>query len=164
LLTERSTTKFLLALVASGIFTSSAIAEVPTPESVTNLLTTIHAEKVVDVLFQNIQSMMRKSMTQALQGKTSTEQNKKFFDSYMQKIMLIMKDELSWEHMKSKAAFQLWKSLFQPERLFLHRFRPFVLKMATSAPGQLRPFEARKTRRLERLVTYSKADPICHYP
>ena len=108
--------KFLLALVASVVFSSSAVAEAPTPESVANLLTAIHAEKVVDVLFQNIESMMRKSMSQALQGKASTEQNKKFFDSYMPKIMLIMRDELSWERMKPLYV-QVYSETFSQEEI-----------------------------------------------
>ena len=55
-------------------------------------------------------------MTQALQGKTSTEQNKKFFDSYMQKIMLIMKDELSWERMKPLYV-QVYSETFSQEEI-----------------------------------------------
>ena len=41
--------KFLLVLIASVMFASSAVAEAPTPESVANLLTAIHAENVADV-------------------------------------------------------------------------------------------------------------------
>ena len=92
--------KFPLALFALLAFSASAVADAPTPESVASLLAAIHAERVDDVLFKNIEGTMRNSISQALQGQTGKEANKKIVDSFMQRVDVIMKDELSWESMK----------------------------------------------------------------
>ncbi|MDB5816261.1 MAG: hypothetical protein JWN23_3378 [Rhodocyclales bacterium] len=108
--------KRVFVLFFSIVISSFAVAAQPNPESVDKLLSMMHTEKLLDSVLQNLDGVMKKSIDQSLQGQNVTEQGLKIADTYMQKVMIIMKDELSWAKMKP-LYIQIYAESFSQEEI-----------------------------------------------
>ena len=109
-------------------------------------------------------------MSQALQGQTSTEKNKQILDSFMQKVMQIMKNELSWESMKP-LYIQIYSEVFSQEEIdglinfygsdvgqsYVNKL-PIVMEQTTAISQQrIQPMMQRMQDILQQAISESKA-------
>ena len=94
----------LACLLSTGVATP-AVAGNPTPTrstpstaSIEKLLEVTRARGMIDTSTEQIGSMMRNGMQQALQGETINEEQQQILDDWQAKLIAIIKEQLTWEN------------------------------------------------------------------
>lgn len=90
-----------IALVTFAPFTSFAQAAAPSPESVERLLIVTKTDKMIDSMLQNMEGMISGMADKMRPSGEDTPEAKAKRDNAMRKMLPIMKEELSWDKMKS---------------------------------------------------------------
>ncbi|MFZ6816212.1 DUF2059 domain-containing protein [Undibacterium sp. Rencai35W] len=90
---------FLLAL---SLFLSNAHAEdaKPTEESIKQLFVLTNAKSLIRSVDQQIDNLMKSSMEQALKGAKPSEKEQVALDKFRAKIVVVYKEEISWEKLE----------------------------------------------------------------
>lgn len=77
-----------------------AHAAPPSKESIERLLIVTEAEKLVTAMPQQIETVMKANMDQALSGQVMPAEAREFAESFRKKMMAGVMEELSWPKMK----------------------------------------------------------------
>jgi len=100
-----------------ALFFSTAVhAATPTDASIDDLLSAMHAEKIMDLMLPAIDKSMHQSMAMATKGKTLSAKQQQVMDASSAKMMQIMKDELSWDKMHGMYV-QIYRESFTQEEI-----------------------------------------------
>jgi len=108
--------KYLFTFVLSLLLSTLAYAEPPSPESVDKLLTLVRTEKLLDSVLQNVEGMMKSSINRSYQGKQITPEARKTTEAFTEKVLVLIKEELSWEKMKP-LYIQIYSESFTQEEI-----------------------------------------------
>lgn len=103
----------------SLLLSSSALvchAEPPTTESVEALLAATKSESILDTLSANMEQTLRTGMTQSMAGRRITPQQQSFLDNAPQQFAALIKEELTWAHLKPMYV-QLYQESFTQEEV-----------------------------------------------
>ncbi len=92
--------KYLIAIVAALSFSHSAWAQAPSPASIEKLLAVTQSDKIIDQVFANLDGFMQNMVNQTVQQNQMNEEGRQIMDNFMKRMVVIMKDELSWEKTK----------------------------------------------------------------
>jgi hypothetical protein len=95
--------KFLpsLLVVAALMFSFSAPAAPPSDKSIEKLLELSQAGKLMDSVFAQMDGMMKASLKQATKGKPLSAEEQAIMDKQQAKMVAVMKEEFSWEKLKT---------------------------------------------------------------
>jgi hypothetical protein len=162
--------KHVLIAVLSFVISSVAFAAPPSPESVEKLLLSMHTEKLLDAAMQNVDGLMKNSINQALQGQNVTEQGRKVADAYMQKVVVIIRDEMSWDKMKP-LYIQVYGENFTQEEVdglitfydspvgqaYVNKLPVVTQKTMTLTQARLMPMMQRMQEAMKQAVAEAKA-------
>jgi hypothetical protein len=102
----------LVALLAS----LPALAAPASEQSVEKLLAASRAESIINSLYANMEDLMRKSMQQAVQGKTLSAEQQRVLDAVPPKFVAVMQEEMSWQKMKPLYV-QVYRETFEQEEV-----------------------------------------------
>jgi len=91
---------FVCALLAFACCASSTIAAPASDEKIKELLAVSHAQKIVDGMMTQIDSVMNNSIQQALQGKTPTPAQQQAIDKMRKNVVSLVRSEVSWQKME----------------------------------------------------------------
>jgi hypothetical protein len=91
---------FAWALFALIFIVVPAMAAPPSDEAIQELLAVSHAQKLLDGIMPQIDSLMNNSMQQSLQGKTPTPAQQQAIDKMRLKMVALVHSEVSWEKME----------------------------------------------------------------
>lgn len=91
----------LAAILVSAIFSISAFAASPSPESVDALLIAMNVDRAGDTLFGSMDQAMKQQVGQLTNGENLTPEKKKAMEASLAKTIAIMREELSWAKMQS---------------------------------------------------------------
>jgi len=109
--------KTLLVALFSLLFLPAFLqAAPPSDESIKELLTLTEAQKLVDSMMGQVDSMMDTAMKQALAGKQLTDDEKATIDKMRSKMVAIMKEEFSWDKLQDMY-LQIYRESFTQEEL-----------------------------------------------
>lgn len=108
--------KNLLALALSLLLSTFAYAAPPSPESVDNLLSLVHAEKTLESVFQTMDGLMKGAVNRSLPTQVNAAERQKVVDAYTEKFLVAMKEELSWDKMKPLYV-QIYTESFSQEEI-----------------------------------------------
>ena len=93
-----------LALVLSSFCafaqTSQTANAVPSTESLEELMRLTKADQVMDSIVPLIETQMRAAVQTSVGSKPMTGDQKQFLDSFVTKMTVLLKDELSWNNFK----------------------------------------------------------------
>lgn len=101
----------LFLIVSSGCLAVTA----PSDASLRELLQVTQVHKLVDGMIPQIDQMMKASMAQSLGGRKLTVQQQRIVDGMEQKMMAIVRGELSWSHLEPMYLRIYRESLTQSE-------------------------------------------------
>lgn len=105
----------ILALTFTLIATSSyAAAAKPSEESIREILRIVDAKKVIDLMFSQMDGMMKTTMAQAM-GRDVTPEQQAIVEKFQKKVVEMMKAELSWEKLEPIYIQIYQKTLTQDE-------------------------------------------------
>lgn len=83
--------------------------------SIRELLEVTQSKKMLDGVMAQMDSLMQRSMQQSLQGATLTEEQQKIMNEMQAKMVVLLKEEMSWDSMEP-ALIDIYKRSFtQPE-------------------------------------------------
>jgi uncharacterized protein len=112
--------KRLFATVALTLtlvpFASSALAAAPSPESIEKLLLVTKTDKMIDSMLQGMESMMTNMAEKSRSAGEDTAEAKAVRAASVKKLMPIMKEELSFEKLKSMYV-QIYSESFTQEEI-----------------------------------------------
>lgn len=93
--------KFKILLLCSLFAGVSAFAAEPSRESIEKLLVVTDVEKLLTSMQGQIETLLKTTMDQAFQGKVLPPEARQFSESFQRKMVVNLKEELSWEKMKA---------------------------------------------------------------
>lgn len=100
-----------------AVFFSTAVhAATPSDASIEDLLNSMHAEKIMDLMLPAIDKSMHQSMAMATKGKTLSAKQQQILDASTAKMMALMKDEMSWDKMHAMYV-QIYRESFTQEEI-----------------------------------------------
>ncbi|AMP12966.1 DUF2059 domain-containing protein [Collimonas pratensis] len=100
-----------------AVFFSTAVhAASPSDASIEELLNSMHAEKIMDLMLPAIDKSMHQSMAMATEGKTLSAKQQQILDASTAKMMALMKDEMSWDKMHPMYV-QIYRESFTQEEI-----------------------------------------------
>lgn len=107
----------LFVLLASN-FTYAAPVDntLASVDSIEKLLVVTQTEKVMETMFQNMDSLIKSTMNQSFQKQNMSAEGRKIMDAFMERMILIMKDEMSWERLKP-LYIQIYSETFTQEEI-----------------------------------------------
>jgi uncharacterized protein len=104
----------LLALLL-GCIVARGADSVPSEESIRQLLTVTNVHKLLDNMIPQVDAMLQKGVTQALQGQTISPDAQKKIDQNHADVMAVLHEELVWSKMEPLYIRIYQKSLTQEE-------------------------------------------------
>lgn len=100
-----------------AVFFSTAVhAATPSDASIEELLNSMHAEKIMDLMLPAIDKSMHQSMAMATEGKALSAKQQQILDASTAKMMALMKDEMSWDKMHAMYV-QIYRESFTQEEI-----------------------------------------------
>jgi uncharacterized protein len=103
----------LLAL----LFTSTAVMAAPASDAaIKQLLSVTQAQRVIEAMRSNLDSVMNNAIQQALQGKTPTPAQQQAIARMKKRMVGVMKEELAWEKLEP-IYLRLYKDSFTEEEI-----------------------------------------------
>ena len=96
--------------------TTTVFAATPTDQSIDTLLEVTKAESMIDSTMANMEQMVRQGMVQATAGKTLTEEQTRMIRIAPGRIVLVMRQQMSWASMKPMY-IQLYKESFDQSEI-----------------------------------------------
>ncbi|MBT0569257.1 DUF2059 domain-containing protein [Curvibacter sp. CHRR-16] len=91
---------FRSAVVSLLLCSTAAIAAPATDESVKELLVVMQAQKLVNGIRAQVDSMMDNAVKQTLQGKVPTAKQQQAIDNMKNKMVAIVQEEIAWEQLE----------------------------------------------------------------
>lgn len=85
------------AFIAFLLSSATAMAEPASEDSIRRLLTEIRAQSVVDTVLAQLNSQMDDAVQQALKGSPPTASQQQAIAKMKDRVLAVMKEELSWE-------------------------------------------------------------------
>jgi hypothetical protein len=107
--------KRILLCLTITCLAAQAADTVPTETSIRELLAATHVQKMLDQMIPEIDSMMQKSMAQAMSGETISPDAQKLIDESRTNAVAMMKENFSWNKMEPLYIRVYQKSLTQEE-------------------------------------------------
>jgi uncharacterized protein len=104
-----------LVLVALGIPLALAADAPPSEVSVKHLLTTMHASKMMDSVWTQMDGAMKSSIQQATAGQPLNDAQKAIVDDMSKQMVAIFRESMSWEKLEPIFVRVYQKSLTQHE-------------------------------------------------
>jgi hypothetical protein len=110
--------KILSTLLLAGALTfcNSVQAAPPTDDSINQLLELSKAEKLMDSVWAQLDSVMKSSMQQVTKGRPLSADEQTIMDKQQAKMIAIMKDELNWDKLKD-GFVQVYRETFTQEEI-----------------------------------------------
>jgi hypothetical protein len=104
-------------LVIAALLASFGVQAAPaSQESVEALLAVTRTEAMMDSLYSGMDQLMRRSINQALQGKSLSAEQQRALDAVPTKFVAVMREEMSWQKMKPQYV-QLYRETFEQEEV-----------------------------------------------
>lgn len=104
-----------LIFVALAVSTAQAADAPPTDASVKHLLTTMHASKMMDSVWTQMDGMLKSSIQQATDGQPLNDAQKAIVDDMSKQMVAIFRESMSWEKLEPIFVHVYQKSLTQHE-------------------------------------------------
>jgi hypothetical protein len=104
-----------IALIIALSLASPAYSASPSETSVRDLMRVMESQKMLDVAFGQLDSIMQSTMKQALQGKDLTPEIQTAMDHARTKMIATMKEEMSWPKLEPVFIDLYKKSFTQTE-------------------------------------------------
>lgn len=100
--------KRVLVLLATGLFFAASVSHAQSQStsggaseaSVNELLKVTHARKMIDDMLPQLQSMMKSTMQQVLQGQPPNKDQQAILDKFLSSVTTTYAREMSWEKMQ----------------------------------------------------------------
>ena len=154
--------KRLVLMLVWVLLPFMAQAAAPSQQSVEQLLTLLQAEKILDVVKPQLNSTMKASLEQALQGRKPSPEEQQVIDSYRAKLSQVMADQLTMARLQPLYV-QLYTQYFTQEEVDgLIAFyqspagRSMVVKMPQLMQGLMAALPAFMAPALEQIRTLSQ--------
>lgn len=106
----------ILAFLASIIISVSAYSATPTAESIDALLVATKAERMLDSVLENLERVMKQTLSQRIRGESITIEQQRFLDSLPAKYVQVMKEEMAWSNMRALYV-QVYQESFTQEEV-----------------------------------------------
>ncbi|MFZ6843485.1 DUF2059 domain-containing protein [Undibacterium sp. RuTC16W] len=92
----------LVFLLTLGVFLSNAHAEdtKPTEESIKQLFVMTNTGSLIQSVSSQLDAMMKSVRDKSLKGSKPTEEQEKALDKFQKKIVVIFKEEMSWDKLE----------------------------------------------------------------
>lgn len=103
-------------LIALLLCSTTAIAAPASESSIKQLLTVMQAQKLVDGMRAQFDSLMNNAVQQALQGKAPTPKQQQAIANMKNRMVAIMQGELAWEKLEPMY-LRLYKESFSEEEV-----------------------------------------------
>lgn len=104
-----------LMIVAFGMSAAQAADAPPTDASIKHLLTTMHASKMMDSVWTEMDGAFKSSIQQATSGQPLNEAQKAIVDDMSKKMITIFRESMSWDKLEPIFVRVYQKSLTQHE-------------------------------------------------
>ncbi|GGC82870.1 DUF2059 domain-containing protein [Undibacterium terreum] len=92
--------KRLVTFAAATLFSLSACAAPPSPESLEKLFAVMHVERILDAIRPQTEAAMKVMLNQAMKGQTLTADQQKVLDNFWVKANAINREEMTMEKLK----------------------------------------------------------------
>ena len=103
-----------LLLASSATFASAQPAE-PSTESIERLIVASRTEKMMEIIYGQMESGMRQGVQQSLKGQTLTDEQRKVIEYAPTRFINVMRDELPWSVIKADIVKVYRESFSQAE-------------------------------------------------
>jgi hypothetical protein len=104
------------ALIALLSCATTAIAEPASEISIKQLLTVTQAQKLLEGMRAQFDSLMNKTVQQALQGRTPTPRQQQAIQNMKNRMVAVMQGELAWEKLEPMY-LRLYKESFSEDEI-----------------------------------------------
>lgn len=106
-----------LSILFFTVFFSTAVhAAPPSDASIEELLSSMHIEKIMDLMLPAIDKSMHQSMAMATKGKALSAKQQQILDASTAKMIQLMKDEMSWDKVHVMYV-QIYRDTFTQEEI-----------------------------------------------
>ncbi|WP_338845004.1 DUF2059 domain-containing protein [Massilia sp. W12] len=106
----------LIVLLSFVFFSGAAMAEPAKAETVRELLKLSKVERMLDMVYGNLDQTMENLIQTGLKGQAMSEEDKKKTDQFRSKFIQIMKEELSWEKLEPLYT-KIYQDVFTQEEM-----------------------------------------------
>jgi hypothetical protein len=108
--------KYSILFFCTLCFCTATFAATPTSASVEKLLAVTEVEKLLESVQQQVDGMLKNTMEQATQGETVSPAEQKILDTFRQKSVATINDQISFDKLKA-IYVQIYSESFSQEEI-----------------------------------------------